>query len=396
MIRRSPVRSALTGLAVVVLAACSGGAGTPPNPTPSVPPRFPATSDAALPDATASALQSVLEAGLTTTGMSGLTAAVVVEDGWWAGASGVDGAGTALEPSSAMNICSITKTYVAAEVMKLAGQGDIDLDAPMSDYVTAPFDTSTATVRETLAMRSGFPTESADLKAAIAADLTREWTVEDSLHYLSTGATGAVGGTPVYNNVNYWLLADLISEVTGTTWAQALREDPLDPAGLDRTWVQTAEAPEAPLAVGTDASTDEISLIDRASTYLPSTAAASSRSGSGAIAADAADVARLGYLLYGGRLIDQALVEQMTTSPDDSTFDGFSEYGLGTMLVPDFAIEGHVGCGDDDYSTMLWVFPELGASVAVLAPEPNGLDFMPMFDVAANLAARAGSGASPR
>ena len=56
-----------------------------------------------------------------------------------------------------MAVGSITKTFAAAEVLQLAGLGLVDLDAPVIDYVSVPFGTRAATVRQVLGMRSGFP-----------------------------------------------------------------------------------------------------------------------------------------------------------------------------------------------------------------------------------------------
>ena len=56
-----------------------------------------------------------------------------------------------------MAVASMTKTFVAAEVLQLAGQGRVDLDAPISDYVTVPFDTGEATVRQVLGCEAAFP-----------------------------------------------------------------------------------------------------------------------------------------------------------------------------------------------------------------------------------------------
>ena len=109
----------------------------------------------------------------------------------------------------------------------------------MTDYVDVPFDTQGATVRQVLAMRSGFPatTTEAD-QTAQAADLDREWTVTEALATLPADAArlGTVGGQPRYNSVNYQLLAELVAKVTNKSFAQAVRADLLDPAGLRRTW----------------------------------------------------------------------------------------------------------------------------------------------------------------
>ncbi len=87
---------------------------------------------------------------------------------------------------------------------------------------------------------------------AIEADLSRDWTPAEMLATLPADSVRIGGPTepPSYNSINYVLLADLITQVSGQPWAAALRADLLDPAGLDRTWVQTAETPTPPLTVG--------------------------------------------------------------------------------------------------------------------------------------------------
>ena len=163
---------ATMGLVVAagVTAACtsSAGSGAPASstaPAASAASALPSRSDPLTPPpgaeplagATADRLQAVIDDWVAGENNIGITAAVVTEDGTWQGAAGQDGAGVELVPESAMAIASITKTFVAAEVMRLAGQGLVDLDAPVTDYVSVPFDTKGATVRQVLGMRSGFP-----------------------------------------------------------------------------------------------------------------------------------------------------------------------------------------------------------------------------------------------
>ena len=57
-------------------------------------------------------------------------------DRWtWSGAAGTDIRGTALRPETSMAAASITKTFVAAEVMLLVKADKVDLDKPISTYV---------------------------------------------------------------------------------------------------------------------------------------------------------------------------------------------------------------------------------------------------------------------
>jgi D-alanyl-D-alanine carboxypeptidase len=319
-------------------------------------------------------LQAAIDKWVAQGSLKGMTAAVVTPAGVWSGAAGVDAAGTPLQPDSALSIMSISKTYTAAEVMLLAGRGLVDLDAPITDYVDVPFDTQGATVRQVLAMRSGFPatTTEAD-QTAQAADLNREWTVSESLATLPADAPrlGTLGGPPRYNSLNYQLLAELVANVTKKSFAQALRADLLDPAGLQRTWVQTGETPTAPLTVGGRAPYADI--VDPAGPFMPSRSFASAAIGAGNLAADAADTARWGYMLYGGQVIDSTLVKQMEADPQTEPDMGL--YALGTMVMTDdqgVAMVGHAGGGSDwPYTGSMHVWTgDPPVAITVLTPEP--------------------------
>jgi D-alanyl-D-alanine carboxypeptidase len=352
-------------------------------------PLWPAPADAQLGKQTAARLQAELKSSVAAHDKIGATAAVVTTKGVWAGAVGVDGVKAKLTATTAMSICSITKTFVAAEVMKLSGLGKVNLDAPLSEYVTAPFDTSKATVRQVLGMRSGFPDEP-KLDSKIQANLDHEWTATEVLGHMDGESSAEPGGSPVYNNANYWLLGQLIEKVTGQPLAATLRQDLINPAGLKRAWVQTAEKPVPPLGIGTDNLADSTNIIDAKSGYLPSRAGASVWGSAGAVAGDASAVARWGYLLYGGHVITSDLVSQMITSPAGEVMgDGPVGYGLGTMTLEDPLIVGHAGCGGDIYSTQLLVWPGSATAVAILTPQPNDGDFTFEYELASALAGKA-------
>jgi D-alanyl-D-alanine carboxypeptidase len=156
----------------------------------------------------------------------------------------------------------------------------------------------------------------------------------------------------------------LIEETTGETFAEVVRRDLVDPAGLARVWVQDAEAPEPPLTVGE--ASRLLPAVDPAGSYLPSRAVASAIATVGGIAADASSIARWGYLLYGGYVIDPDLVGQMTSGQDG--------YGLGTELFGDIdgaRIVGHGG-NLNSYHSILLVWPDSQVSVAVLVPNIYG------------------------
>jgi len=375
------------------LAACGTAAATPtPGPTatpvptatpapiatptpiatpvasPSSPSAWDEPNGAALPDATVSSLQAMLDGWVSGHEVIGLSAAVVSPKGSWASAAGVDAAGKAIKPTSAFAIASTTKTFVAAEVLLLASQSKIDLDAPVTKYVTLPFETKGATIRQLATMTSGFPGVPDDvLNKQVPKDLARVWTAEELVALAKDEPRlGTVGGPGMYNTLNYCVLGMVIEKVTGKPLATVLCRDLLAPAGLDRIWMQPAEKPQPPLTVAVDRT--DAKVVDPASGYLPSLASASSHGGAG-MAADAPSLARWGYLLYGGRIIDGHLVETMTTQATDTDQGG---YGFGTMVAvwEGVTIVGHAGDGIQ-YSSILLVWPSTRTAVVVLAPAPG-------------------------
>ena len=80
--------------------------------------------------------------------------------------------GTTLTPQTSIAVASITKTFVAAEVLLLAKAKKVDLDAPLSTYVKHKLTANNATVRQHLAMTSGVPDFLPDDYASLDKALT--------------------------------------------------------------------------------------------------------------------------------------------------------------------------------------------------------------------------------
>ena len=146
-------------LCAAALVACSGPeANVSPVRSTSASPGalpWPGMPTAAVPAADATALQAELDRWVEMSFFPGVTAAVVSPGGVWSGAAGVDGSGVRSTPGSGMALASITKTFVAAEVMLLAEQGKVNLEAPASTYLDVPWVSNGVTVRQLLNQRSG-------------------------------------------------------------------------------------------------------------------------------------------------------------------------------------------------------------------------------------------------
>jgi D-alanyl-D-alanine carboxypeptidase len=338
---------------------------------------FPAPGNSRLPADEIRALQAVLtgvvsDYGLThEAGAPGITAAVLSDPGSWAGAAGTGGDGARLTPDAMMAIGGITITFVAADVMRLAAKGKVNLDAPLSTYIPSSLTGNGATVRQTLSMRGGLIDPPASIFEALVATQRatpgKRWTVLETLTYLKPHLS-APGGAPAYAKTSYLLLGLLIEKITGRRVAQVERADLFTPAGLRRIVAQDAERPTPPLAVPArrvNATTDG---------YLPYRVWA--RLGNDSftgIAADAMTVATWGYQLYGSRLLPAESVRAMTSQPSTENIVAGIGYGLGTMDLPGLSTDaayGHLG-QDPGYTALLAVLPARRLAAVVLIPEEN-------------------------
>lgn len=128
---------------------------------------------------------------------------------------------------------SVTKQFTAALVLQLAEQGLVDLQAPITTYVPAypaePGDR--ITVHHLLTHTSGIPnyTDAADF-----GDRARDPFTPDAFlaAFQDLPLDFKPGTAWSYSNSGYFLLGVLVEKVTGQTYAEALRERVLEPAGM--------------------------------------------------------------------------------------------------------------------------------------------------------------------
>ncbi len=159
-------------------------------------------------------------------------------------------------------IGSVTKTMTAALVMLARERGDLTLDDVVGRFLPeGPF--ADATLRSLLSHSAGITaepqgewwerSEGGDRAALVAAHLGAERVLE-------------AGSQHHYSNLGYGVLGEVVAEVTGGSWVDAVTEQVLAPLGMSRTTYQGQEPAAAGFSV--DALTGE--LVDEP---LPDTGA---------------------------------------------------------------------------------------------------------------------------
>ncbi len=168
----------------------------------------------------------------------------IVRDGAlvWAGAAGtVDGrqSGPAPTDDTQYRIGSISKTFVAVEVMRLRDEGLLDLADTIGAHLPeVPF--GHVTIAQLL-------THTAGLQAETDGDW---WERTGGGSWESLLASGVrlrftPGTTFHYSNVGYGVLGELIARLRGEPWHDAVQHGILTPLGMTRTTTRPV-APSAP------------------------------------------------------------------------------------------------------------------------------------------------------
>ena len=144
-------------------------------------------------------------------------------------------------PNALFRIASVTKVFTAAAILKLAGEGRLNLDAPVNEYIdwfdigrTPESGDSELTVRQLLSHTSGLPRDSA------LTDFSRNFqpASADAIAALPGQALqSAPGERYAYSNLGYAVLGQVISSVSGRTYAEYLETEILEPLGMISTLV---------------------------------------------------------------------------------------------------------------------------------------------------------------
>jgi D-alanyl-D-alanine carboxypeptidase len=355
-----------------------------PSPLPSIYPvptsafAAPTPNPVTLDDATAATLQKTVESLQSGKSFPGLSVAIAFPDGQvWTGQAGkaVLATRTPVTADTLFSFGSISKTFVAALVGRLAQQGTIGLDDPLAKYVPTFYLADKITVRMLLNHTSGIM-ELFDVRgmgAAILADPTRAWTADEVLARVGRNRYAfAPGKGYKYSNTDYVLLGKVVEQATGKTVASLVRSEFLEPLGLDSTYLQTEETAAdlgitAPEAHGymTPASKPR---DNSAGTMLPFTSEATVVGPAGAYVSTPSDLARWGSALYAGQVLDQATLASMVDISQTSGYRPKWVYGLGfeEVTISGLTAWGHRGHLDGFWSSMEYL-PAYGVTIVVAA-----------------------------
>lgn len=269
---------------------------------------------------------------------------------------------------AAFPIGSITKTFTATLAMILVDDGDLELDAPLDEYLP---DVSLAdvTLRQLLSHTSGLPCDpdAEDLTCPTIARYVRE-------HAVTCPPVLPPGAAFSYSNMGYVLVGRLIEIATGMSWREAMSSILLQPLGIQPAYIVGREgaAGGRPIASGHS--------VNRAAarTRPVGQSLAACEAPAGALAVSAMDLVALGRAhLDGtaGELLPARTAAQMRTPVPAADPFGLAEgWGLGLAVFQgsDGDWVGHDGNADGT-ACYLRLDPRTGSVIALTSNANTGL-----------------------
>jgi CubicO group peptidase (beta-lactamase class C family) len=269
-----------------------------------------------------------------------------------------------LPADAAVPIGSITKTFTATVAMVLVSDGDLELDAPLSDHLPGP--AADLTLRHLLSHTGGLPSDPEDVHTT---SLRRH--VHDALRALHPLHRPGAGFS--YSNIGYCLVGHLIEMATGMSWSEAVDAVLLRPLGLRPRFTT---GPDGSTNGGADVVTGHAvnattgRVVPVAQSLAPVDAPA------GALAASATDLVTFGRMLGGAapHLVDPAELALMRTPVRHAEPFGMADgWGLGLALFQRDGVRwvGHDGTADGT-SCHLRINPADGTAVALTTNGSSG------------------------
>ncbi len=327
-------------------------------------------------------LQQALDKVRRQLGSPGIEATVILPDGSsWTGVGGlaVVKSKQAVTPSTPFVYASVTKTFTAALICRLADEGRLHLDDRLSSWLPDVPGSKKITIRQLLDHQSGLADFFTNLKLnrILQQTPTAVWTPQQVLPYLPP-AWFAPGGGWGYSNTNYLLLGLVAERAGGAPWATQIHREFLAPLGLDSIYVQGVDSPTAGPAhayqVRVNASGGLVYKdFSDGSGIIPFTSVTTATFAAGTLAGDSQDLATWGALLYSGKVLSPAMTAEMlkmakvTNRTPSESYGVTVYYGLGVSrvkLAGRWTAVGHTGALDGTRASIRWLPKERVAIAA--------------------------------
>lgn len=317
----------------------------------------------AFPPAVREALADAVREARALSPDTGLSVAVLHAESAWLDAFGAASLKPARKATAATSyrVGSITKTFTAAAVLKLAEEGRLSLDADIRTLVPSyPEKPWPVTVRHLLGHTAGVGW----YRGVKDAWTTKPTTTAQALAlFKDRPLVHEPGADYVYSSFGYVLLGAAIERVTGTPYAAHLEQSLWGPLGLSRTGLEASRKAARDRAAGYRLAKGQV--VPARHLDL------SSRFSSGGLRSTAEDLARWAHALLAGDVLAPDTWRAMTT-PGVTSAGEVTDYGLGFAAYPvrGRKVVAHAG-GVPGAAALLVLIPEEDFAVVLLSNLQN-------------------------
>ncbi len=314
------------------------------------------------PPATADALTSIVEQDMEDSHSPGLVVGIWVPgQGTYVRTFGTSDTATGAPMSRRdhFRIASITKTFVATAILRLKDQGQLSLDAPLSQFVAGIPNGDRISITQMLDMTAGvydFTSDDAFLKA-YTDDPELPFSTSDFLAIIHRhDPLFAPGARAQYDDSNYFLLGLVVEAVTDQPLHQVIQHEILDPLGLSETSYPSTPAMPSPFTRGYLSESD--GTLRDVTASNPAVAG-----GAGAMISTLHDQEIWARALATGALLEPTTQDLRLQTHVLQPGPVSVSYGMGIANINGFL--GHNG-GIFGYSTATFYLPSHDATLVVL------------------------------
>jgi len=328
-------------------------------------------------DSLSNQLQNVLDSEINRHKVKGVSASIVFPDSSiWNGVSGISHDTVSIKPDMLFAIGSITKNFVASLTLKLAEEGKLSINDPVSKWLPPyNFVDSTIIIRQLLNHTSGIYMfwSNQQIWDDLKKDRTRVWRPDEVLSYIKEPYFSPGKGFR-YSNTNYLLLAMIIEKISGSTLSSEFKKYFWQPLNIKNAYLSIQEdIPNNRAHVFGDNFNDDGSNNDL--TFLPRESHESITFGSAGLFMTSRDLAYWCQALFEGKILSEQSISEMLKFVPTGSGGNMDGYGLGVQRYRKQVTNGQIAYGHSGAnigtSAYLLYLPDYHISIAILINDMN-------------------------
>ncbi len=292
----------------------------------------------------------------------------------FSGASGYDSTtkDQLLSADQPFRIASLTKTFVSTGILRLREKGLVDIDDPITDYISdahiailenGGYTPSKITIKQCMMHTSGlfdYAEGNMDYITEASKDPNKRWTRTEQIQWAMDHGKpqGDPGENYHYSDTGYVLLGEIIEKKTGKGLAEGLRELlKFDALGMSSTWLESLEDRPHGLSTSVKRYLNEIdatSWDNSVDLY-----------GGGGLQSTTRDLAVFLQAMFSGKIYDKQETLPVMLLKSEFTGDPLTEYRLGFGYIKGrkSGVEAYMHSGF--WGTLFMHFPEYDCSIAI-------------------------------